>query len=129
MKIAFNINTQHRDIPVEFENYLFHENKLGNSALMITQLRNKQANEESVLSFAKEIYGAEDTVGFQRFVSQVNSEGHSALMRAVMKGNKRLVLSLIENAGRGYQSIDTKEVVQHLFVHQDKRGGQYYVKQ
>lgn len=122
LKTAFNINRPQSAISPELDSYIFRENHLGHSALIITWLKNKPRNMEHLFAFAKAVYGDENTVGFRRFLFQIDSEERSALMRAIEKGKQILVSSILEHTRQAYRGDRASEAMQHLFMQQDKKG-------
>jgi ankyrin repeat protein len=121
LRLAFKLSQTPASLPGGFESYLFHENKLGDSALSLVWSRNRVDLEVYLLNMVKLCYGSKETLGFRRFTFQEDVKGDSLLMRSVQRGNKQLVLAIFDGINRFYGDT-SREALVHLFIHQNKKG-------
>jgi ankyrin repeat protein len=122
LKQAFFIEKQViTEIPITFEDYLFHETTEGFSALSAAWQRGNEAIMNGLVNYAESIYGIKGTTGFQRFAFQIDQQGTTSLMRAGERGDLTLVRLLLGGVRTIYET-PTHSDYQKFLLYQDLNG-------
>lgn len=109
------------------ENYLFHENKLGRSALSLIWLRQDTSLEASLFEFASFYYEDIFSESFQKFLFQIDSQGSTALMRSAKRSLGRLFPTILNNIARIYFGENSLGF-QRLLLHLNNEGKSILIK-
>jgi ankyrin repeat protein len=121
LEITFSTEASRSIVPHELEQYLFHENSLGRSALSLIWLKQDQAMERSLFAFASPYYGNLYSKTFERFLFQIDSEGNTAVIRAAARSSIRLFPVIFDNLARIFLSRNSASF-RKLLLHENNQG-------
>lgn len=119
LKDLFTVESESDAVPSELEQYLFHENKLGRSALSLIWLRQELTMEKSLFNFASLYY--KDSKTFQKFLFQTDATENTALMRSVERKLMRVFYVIVDNLKRIFLEKKSSGF-KKLLLHSNEQG-------
>ena len=123
LKLAFEIDEDHSvQVLPELENYLFQENKYGESALTLLWKNKEKKNEIALLNLAKVYFGGENTIGYRKILFQIDNNGDSIINKAIANNNQKNIFLVFNAIKRIYGKENSKKWIRILLNQQNERG-------